>query len=284
MKILAHPIAFLRTASGMGASLSAFVASMAFMPPEPSIFERWGPPANISVLELPKSRVRIPLLYAEQPAARFTILFSHGNAESLAGLRSMARFMNSELECNFAAFEFPGYAQTAWIDENCTEPLLPSEATTLEAAERALTWLIEERRIEPRTIVLFGRSLGSGAAVHLAANCGKSDVPLAGLVLQSPIASAFRTMMPGLWWTLPYDIFANIDKIGDVRCTTTIVHGTADRVVPIANAKQLAAALPPALLFEPLYIEGAGHNNIERQFGHLWLEHMRKFLARLSSD
>lgn len=265
----------------MGASLSAFVASMAFMPPEPSFFERWGPPANITTLELPKAGVRVPLLYAEQPAAQFTILFSHGNAESLAGLRSMARFMNSELACNFAAFEYPGYAQTAWSDTQRTEQLLPSEAATLEAAECALAWLIDERHIEPRTIVLYGRSLGSGAAVHLAAQCGKSDVPLAGLVLQSPIASAFRVMLPHLWWTLPYDIFANIDKIGDVRCPTTIVHGTADRVVPLANAKQLAAAIPPAQLFEPLYIDGAGHNNIERQFGSVWLEHLRAFLARL---
>jgi pimeloyl-ACP methyl ester carboxylesterase len=46
------------------------------------------------------------------------------------------------------------------------------------------------------------------------------------------------------------------DRLGDLRCPVLVLHGTEDRVVPVANARRLAAAIPGARL---VLLEGAGH-------------------------
>ena len=46
------------------------------------------------------------------------------------------------------------------------------------------------------------------------------------------------------------------DRLGDVRAPTLVVHGDADRMVPIDNGRRLAEAIPDARL---LALPGAGH-------------------------
>lgn len=268
----------------MGAYIARLIASIAFRPPVRSVFDYWRNPEHAALLDLPAARVRVPMLFVPYPRAMYTVLYSHGNATHVIGMQSIGRIISEALKCNFVAFEYPGYTDSAWMDPERTDPLLPSESSTLEAAECALLWLIERERIDPRSIVLYGNSLGSGPAVHLAVWCAQRGLPVGGLILQSPIASAFRVLMPCMYRTLPFDIFANIDKIGGVRCRVAIMHGTGDRVVPIANAHMLAKAVPPELLFPPLYIEGANHNDIESLATAAWLGYVRNFMQQLMCE
>jgi pimeloyl-ACP methyl ester carboxylesterase len=258
--------------------MGAFVSSQAFLPPRHLIV---SPPSGSvnAFVDLPRCGVRVPILFlrSAHPRAK-TLFFAHGNAEDIQLLGEFAAFLAHNLRVNFCAFEYPGYMGTSWITPQSV-PLVPSEYATLEAAEVSLQWLLRQEGIAAPDVVLYGRSLGSGSAVHLAAHCAQNNVPIGGLVLQSPIASAVRVVFPNIWFTLPFiDIFANVDKIGSVKCRTTIIHGTADEVVPVANAIHLESLIPAHLRVPALFIDGAFHNNIESQYTHVWLSHLARFV------
>lgn len=71
----------------------------------------------------------------------------------------------------------------------------------------------------------YGRSLGSGPTCQLAEELAADGVELGGIMLQSPLASAFRVAF-NFRFTMPGDLFPNIDRIKSVACAVFIVHGT----------------------------------------------------------
>lgn len=66
----------------------------------------------------------------------------------------------------------------------------------------------------------------------------------------------FRFSMPG-------DLFCNIDRIADIESPITIIHGTRDEVVPFWHAEILFETCQQEWRFKPLWVTDAGHNNIE---------------------
>jgi len=70
------------------------------------------------------------------------------------------------------------------------------------------------------------------------------------------------------WIGYSLDIFRNYEKIGKIRAPCAIMHGTADKVVPLCNGQNLHALLQRP--FEPLWIDGYGHNDMpqDRCFGY----------------
>ena len=53
----------------------------------------------------------------------------------------------------------------------------------------------EVRRLQPEQIVLYGRSLGSGPSCFLAQKSAKEGQSVGGVILQSPLLSAFRVAL-----------------------------------------------------------------------------------------
>ena len=105
--------------------------------------------------------------------------------------------------------------------------------------------------------MVFGRSIGSGPSCYLAEN-----FPVAGLILHTPIASALRVIF-NLRWTIPYlDKFPNIDRVSRIDCPIFIIHGRRDEIVPFRHAELLHAK--SRVKYPPYYVDGAGHNNVEK--------------------
>lgn len=71
----------------------------------------------------------------------------------------------------------------------------------------------------------YGRSLGSGPTCQLAEELAADGVELGGVMLQSPLASAFRVAF-NFRFTMPGDLFPNIDRVKGVACPMFIIHGT----------------------------------------------------------
>lgn len=258
----------------MGALLSSYV----FVPPPHAL--RQDDHKDVYFVNLPTIGVCIPVLHVKTDRATArptTLLLAHGNAEDLTLIEPFVRFLVRRLGVSVAAFEYPGYGSSMWIDKEQTDPLLPSEARTYAAAEGAFQWLRE--RVPSTDIILYGRSLGSGPAVHLAARCALDGTQCGGLILHSPIASVVRVVAPRVCVTVPLvDMFANIDKIGQINCRATVIHGARDAVVPIECARQLDAAIPDACRAAPLFIE-QGHHNDLLQHGTALVDHIDAFLA-----
>ena len=76
---------------------------------------------------------------------------------------------------------------------------------------------------------------------------------VAGLIVESAFTKAFLvvTRIP----IVPFDKFANIDKIKKVRSPVLVIHGTSDSVIPFSHGQQLFAAANEPKRF--LWVEGA---------------------------
>ena len=185
--------------------------------------------------------------------AQTTILFSHANAEDVSMVFAWLRDLSLRLGVNVCAYSYTGYARSS-------KP--PSELDVYADIDAVWEYLTEKRRIDPGKILLYSRSVGSGPTLYLAQRLSKAGTPPAGVALQSPILSVFRIAFD-FRYTLPGDLFPNVDRVGDARCPVLVIHGTHDEVVPFWHGQELFLATRPEWRFRPFWIPGAGHNNIE---------------------
>jgi fermentation-respiration switch protein FrsA (DUF1100 family) len=204
----------------------------------------------------------ISALYLLNPAAKFTLLVSHGNAEDLGDDRSWLEGLR-QAGFNVFAYDYQGYG---------TSQGKPSEKTACDDETAAYDYLTVNLKIPANNVIIFGRSVGSGPAVYLAARR-----PVAALILQSPFLSAFRvvTYIP----IFPFDRFPNYKEIGRVRCPLLIIHGTQDSIINIRHGRKLFdLANEPKQFFA---VPGADHNDSAMVAGQAYLHALVSFAASL---
>lgn len=109
-------------------------------------------------------------------------------------------------------------------------------------------------------ITLYGRSLGTGIATHLASKNNPTK-----LILETPFSSLMdvaknRFSFLPLKWLLKYQ-FLSSEYIQKVNCPITVFHGTEDRVVPYESGVDLYESIP--VKSKKMYtIDGGHHNNL----------------------
>lgn len=224
-----------------------------FLPPTTS-YELSNEFINIEI----KSCVPFVLIQNQNPHAVFRehcILYSHGNAEDLGQITPLLHRFSEEFGISVAAYEYPGYGPLKEVQDS-------DEDGCYENAISAYEYLAH--RFDPKKILIYGRSLGSGPAVHLAAYLTERDLPFSSLILQSPIKSIYDFAPISMTW-VPFNVFENKSKIYHIKAPILILHGTEDIVVPYHHGADLAAiASDGDVSFWA--IEGAGHNNIESAY------------------
>lgn len=244
--------------------MGAFYSHLVFRPPVPATYSLEDFP--ITWLETKQSTL-FPCTFIEQRDAKFTLLFSHGNGEDLGNAFSYLSHLCSVLKVNALAYDYTGYGLATGK---------PSEEACYSNVEAAYHHLVNDRKIPPEKIIVFGRSLGSAPSVHIA-----WLKPVRGLILVSPLSSCIRVVRPRLHLTLPFDMFVNIHKISLVRCPVLIVHGCKDQVVPFSNG--LALYKRCRLAVDPLWIADGGHNNLELYHRNEMIERYQQFLDYIMS-
>lgn len=219
------------------------------------------------------NEIKIPLanqqtlsaVYLPNPRARFTVLFSHGNAEDL---HTLAPFLQQLYQHGFAvlAYDYPGYGNSTGK---------PSEANTYQAILAAYQYLTTELSVSPENIIIYGRSLGSGPSTELAAN-----QRCAGLILESPFVSAYRVYT--YWPLYPFDQYQNLHKIPHVRSPILLIHGTHDSVIPVWHGYKLfAAAKSPKQAY---WVENASHNNVLMVAKENYWQSISQFVSSLNKE
>ena len=113
------------------------------------------------------------------------------------------------------AMEYPGYGiyRSAVVGED----------RILEDAEIVFAYVVEKCGLKPDDIIVFGRSIGSGSATHIASTFNPG-----ALALMSPFTSikdVVHTLVGKAFAFVIKERFRNIDKIENVICPTFIVHG-----------------------------------------------------------
>lgn len=207
---------------------------------------------------------RISARFYENSQARYTILFSHGNAEDIGHTESFAQRLG-ELGVSVLVYDYRGYGTSGGS---------ASEANAYSDIDAAYRYLITQKKTKPENIIVHGRSLGGAIAVDLA-----SRQPVGGLILESTFTSAFRVITR--YSILPFDKFNSIEKIKSVNCPTLVIHGTKDSTIPLYHGEELFEAAN-----DPKYskwIEGAEHNNVYDRDEKDYLDSIAKFISALAN-
>jgi len=170
-----------------------------------------------------------------------TILFFHGNAGNISQRGDSVKIFHA-LGVNVFIIDYRGYGSSTGN---------PSEQGIYDDARSAWDYLINDRKISPNTIIIFGRSLGGVVATQLA-----SEVPAAGLIVESSFSSArdiARHLMPYLSY-LVYLRF-NLDAEGTirkVRIPVLVMHSPADDIIPFRLGKKIFDAANEPKTFQEL--------------------------------
>jgi fermentation-respiration switch protein FrsA (DUF1100 family) len=176
------------------------------------------------------------------------ILFCHGNAGNLIDRTNMVVQLREAAGQSVLIFDYPGYGRSKGE---------PSEESLYASADAAYDWLTQQKGVDPTQVIILGESLGGGVAVDLA-----SRRPHRALILVKTFTSMpdmAQSMLPWLPRSLVSSRFDNLAKIASIQRPVLIVHGTADRTIPIIQAEKLYAAAHDPKQFVPL--PNADHND-----------------------
>ncbi|WP_223257380.1 alpha/beta hydrolase [Phormidesmis priestleyi] len=185
-----------------------------------------------------------------------TMLYLHGNGGNISVEVKARRFR--ELGFSVLLIDYRGYGRS--------EGNFPSEATVYQDAQTALDYLVKERRISLKKIVVYGHSLGGAIAINLA----NQNPKVAGLIVSSSFTSMYQMAARDWKFRLfPIELiltqkFDSVGKVRSLKMPSLFIHGMDDTLIPVSIGKALYEAAPqPKQL---LLIPNAGHNHREAEF------------------
>ncbi len=202
---------------------------------------------------------KLSAIHLLNPDAKYTILYSHGNASDLGMIKPKLEQLK-DIGFSVLSYDYRGYG---------TSEGKPSEKNAYKDIDTAYNYLTQKLNIPPQQIIPFGCSLGGGSVIDLAAR-----KPVAGLITESTFTSIFKVKVPIK--ILPFDKFDNLKKISKVKCPILIMHGKLDEVVPFDHGKQLFNQAPSPKL--SLWIEDAKHNNFSYVAGERYAKILKEFI------
>ncbi|HEY6133252.1 MAG TPA: alpha/beta fold hydrolase [Rubrivivax sp.] len=201
---------------------------------------------------------RVSLWWLPQPDPTApTLLYLHGTFRNL--YQNLPK-IDALREAGFAivAVDYRG-----WGDST---PIVPSEETI--DADAALAWAeLVRRQPDPARRVIYGHSMGGAVAVTLASRL-KARQDYGALVLESTFtrmpdvaaAAGFWGRMAAALTTLDFD---SVSRIGRVDAPVWMLHGTADRTVPVGLGRRLRDAAPPGVRW--LEVPGGTHSRLQSE-------------------
>ena len=193
----------------------------------------------------------IPCFYQESnknPKTNKIFLYFHGNAEDIFNSTSNINIIKTSLPFHTISMEYPGYS--IYYQDKSAQIIEEDSLIVFD-------FLVKECKMNPKNIILCGRSIGSGAATYLA-----SKRKPGGLILISPILSiqnAASSILGKLKFIVK-DRFNNFERIKDVTCPTLIIHGQKDSLIPFQHSIILAERTSGP--YELVLPEGMTHNDM----------------------
>jgi pimeloyl-ACP methyl ester carboxylesterase len=203
--------------------------------------------------------IRIHAWWVPHEGASLVTLHLHGNAANITYRYS--RF-HEILAAGSAvlALDYRGYGKSHGR---------PTESGLYHDADAAYDYLLKAG-FRPNQIIVYGESLGTAIAVHLAARR-----PCAAVVLEAPFTSAkdvARTVAPVIGPMLIWGLDSRV-KIGRIQAPVLFIHGDRDEIIPLRLGQELFAAAHEPKSF--WLVPGAGHNDIAETAGASYRQHLQ---------
>jgi fermentation-respiration switch protein FrsA (DUF1100 family) len=194
-----------------------------------------------------------------------TILFLHGNAGTLEDrIHKINHF--KDIDINFLLLSWRGFSRNNGD---------PSEKGIYEDARSAVRWLKNKGVVE-KNIIIYGESLGTGAAVEIAQN-----KDFAGVILESPFTSMIdvgKNKYPFFPVRLLLkDKYESDKKIKNIKSPILIMHGEVDRIVPFWMGEKMYK-----LANEPKYSYFSKYDDHMMEYNEKLLHQLKKFIYSLN--
>jgi pimeloyl-ACP methyl ester carboxylesterase len=183
-------------------------------------------------------------------SARPWALYLHGNLGLLGGRGNIARYrLLREAGFNVLAVEYRGFGLSAKAGR-------PSESGIYKDASAGWVWLTGPQAVSPARVVIYGMSLGGGAATYLTlAN------PPAALVTEGTATSLPDVGAKRYPWVpvrlIMRNRFPNLARAPAIAVPWVIFHSRNDVTVPFSHGEALSRAAPTAQ-FVPLVADHEG--------------------------
>ncbi len=184
----------------------------------------------------------IPIRYYHWNNNLPTMLMCHANGEDISNLN--VKRLSHLYHVNIVTFDYAGYGL-----HSCK---VPSEEHCYKDVIAVYDYL-KSKNIN--NIILYGRSIGTPVAAHLAYHLCQQHIPCKLILV-----SAFKTVMTTILniWT-PFDLFLTNLIAPMITCPTLIVNGCHDPVTDCKRSHELSQLFPNA---EFVVISNAGHDNV----------------------
>jgi uncharacterized protein len=202
-----------------------------------------------------------------------TLLYLHGTFRNL--YQNLPK-IDALREAGFAvvAVDYRG-----WGDST---PIIPSEATIYADANVAWAELVR-RQGDPRKRVIYGHSMGSGVAVELASH-KHVGADYGALIIESSfprlpdVAKAVGVIGTIASWFATQE-FDSAAKIKAVDAPILMLHGTADKTVPVELGRRLRDAAPKGTRW--VEFEGGTHSRLHSEVPVLYQQALRTLIDQL---
>ncbi len=213
---------------------------------------------------------RLHAWFVPATSPRGTLLFSHGNAGNISHRLDSIRQFNS-LGLNVLIYDYRGFGKSEGK---------PSETGTYLDVKAAWDYLLDERRIAPQQVIIFGRSLGAAVAAELA-----TQHPSAGVILESAFTSV-PDMATSIYPWLPVRLLSryrynNLEKVVRITSPLLLVHSRGDEIVPYDQGERLFAQANEPKQFLEL---SGGHNDGNHVSHDIYMEALQQFLGEILPD
>lgn len=190
---------------------------------------------------------QIHTLYFKSYTSKGVILYFHGNAGAADSWGHIAPYFVA-LGYDVVLPDYRTYGKS-------TGQL--SEAALYEDAQMIYDSL--NTQYSEQNMIIYGRSLGSGIATHLASNTTPKL-----LILETPFLS-INKIAQDLFSYLPVNLllkynFENNIKVKKIESSIHLIHGTTDQIIPYWHSEKLAEQIGKQGVLTT--IEGGNHNNL----------------------
>ena len=192
---------------------------------------------------------RLNAVHIQNNSQKGVVLYFHGNSGNISHLIHVANLV-TRYDYDAIFVDYRTYGKSTG---ELSEAAIKSDAQ--------LFYDYAMQRYEESKIVVYGRSFGTGVASGLAAENNPCK-----LILESPFYSAVA-LGKHRFPIFPIDLLSNYrfpsnEYVQRVECPITIIHGTADRIIPFEQAQDLFTQVPEGQ--GTFYtVEGGGHNYLQ---------------------
>lgn len=200
---------------------------------------------NIPINE--NSNLNIIQFFSRDTITKGVVLYFHGNKKNISWYAKYSPYFTRH-GYEVWIIDYPGFGKSTG---KFTEQNLYDWADHLYSFARS--------RFNSDSIIIYGKSMGTGIAAHLA-----STQPCKKLILETPYysyPSVIKHYLP--FYPIDRMIHYKIPTwhyIQNVKAPVTIFHGTDDKIITYSNAERLKQFLKPADAF--ITIKDGEHNDL----------------------